>query len=464
MPRNKRRRAMEHMLDSLGDNWEMFEIDGILPAIMRKRKACLLRHIVQEDATFLAAVARLDKRFAAKRQVVSVTHSTYFWDYGLCAVDVLITFKLLSPDGLLDLYSSIEAFEEEMLDADAYKPPGIDNWSEVQTLFSRAFQRAGMSTIRWLTSPDADTYLLETCCWNLQCVLYDETDKISVAAGPGIHVSMDVMQRALAQFCGEVTTAETFQCGAIEYFASHTGYSGNAAVVINHVEAERVQWLWKVVALLYSALLESAEPCYDLVTSLLHGQGIPVESITQEIRQTQKIIDLLHSESNPVTICSESFDAEIYENVWNAWGGSEIDAMIDKRTAFLMSTLQDLSQQKSQSLQGRLNLVVFVLTLVSVASTVAAIIALQDPGNDLPPTERAIILSVLTSVIGIMCLATIALDISRNPLFCIAFRGCCRSRNNGGGGCCGWHKKNKPSNRNSVSLKNLKMEVIDVQE
>ncbi|KAH9252915.1 hypothetical protein BASA81_009071 [Batrachochytrium salamandrivorans] len=379
--RLKRRWAMEQMQASLGADWELFDIDGILPAIMRKRKACLLRHRVVRSEELFQRVVRINQPFASKRQVISVTHSAYFWDFGLCAVDVVIEFKLVSADGLCDdLYQVVEEFEDEMLREDAYKPPGVSSWIDVQQQFSKAFYKAGMKQIHWLVSPQAETYLLETCCWNLLARI-QPTGTVG-----GISVSMDTLQRALGQFCGGKPTEDTFECGAKEYFATHTGYSGNAAIVYNNEDAERVQWLWKAVAILYSALLESAEPCYDFVTSLIDEQGISVEKITSDIRLVQKVIDMLHAEANPVTICSESFDAEIYEKVWNCWGGKEIDTMIDSRTSFLMSTLQDLSQQKIQALQNRLNVVVFVLTIVSVASTVAAIIALQDPGNELAPT------------------------------------------------------------------------------
>lgn len=401
--------------DSLGPKWDIFEIDGILPAVMKKRKQCLLQYAPEENAYMLNLARTLNEPNKRFREVVSVTHGAFFWDYGLCAVDVLITFRLLAEEGLTRLYPLVEAFEEDLLSKDLYKIPGMDSWEQVQSSFSKAFQAADMQQIHWLTPFDAETYLLETCTWNLQCIQAQEN---------GIALSKDTLEKAFEEFCGSQTTEETFDNSVAEFFATHTGYSGNCAIVINEEEANRVRWLWKTVAILYSALLDSSEPCYDLVTKLIIDSQDPhsnvsLDSVIRDIRLVQKIIDLLKSESNPVTICSESFDAEIYEKVYNCWGGAEISASIDERTQFLMNTLSDLSQQQSNELQNRLNVVVFVLTIVSVASTVAAIIALQDVDNQVDSTTRAVILGVLTGLVGIMCFAVVALNWKRLGFKCL---------------------------------------------
>jgi len=359
--RYARREKMEALCEALGQNWEIFDIDGILPAVMKKRKDVLVKHKVVDNQYMYDFAVQLNKPYENVRKVVSVTHSAYLWDFGLCAVDVLITLRINSPEGLLSVYPFAEAFEEEMLDKDLYKPPGCTSWDEVQSMFSKGFAKAGMKTVHWLTSPDAPTFLLETCCWNLIMTLDKDGNN-------GVFAPREVLERCLTEFCGLNCTPECFDTGVYEFYASHTGYSGNVAIVINEHEALRVQWLYKAVAILYSALLDSADPCYDLVVDLIENEGSTPKSIA-DIRLVQKIIDILHAEANPIAICSESFDAEIYDKVWNCWGGNEVDAMVDKRTEFLMHTLADLSEQKSQNLQMRLNFVVFILTIVSVAST-----------------------------------------------------------------------------------------------
>jgi hypothetical protein len=346
------------MAAALGeDKWELFDIDGLLPAVMKKRKDFLLRHKEVDNDYMLNFAVELNKPYEALRKVTSVTHSCYMWDFGLCAVDVVITVRINSPEGVLNIYPLAEAFEEEMLEKDLYKPPGFDSWQDVQDAFSNAFAAAELDSIRWLKSPDSPSFLLESCCWNLIMV----EDKTS-----GVFAPMATLEKCLKDFCGKTAGPECFDTGVAEYFASHTGYSGNVAIMINETEAWRAHWLYKAVAILYAALLDSAEPCYDLVCELV--QGSTAKSIA-EIRLLQKIIDLLHAEAHPIAVCSESFDAEIYDKVWNCWDGYAIDGFIDKRTEFLMNTLADLSEQKSQNLQMRLNFVVFVLTLVSVAST-----------------------------------------------------------------------------------------------
>lgn len=374
--RYRRREKLEQLQSALGDNWELFDIDGVLPAVMKKRKDVLLRHKTVDNKYMFDYAVELNKPHEGLRKVVSVEHSCYLWDFGLLAVDVRITLRITSPDALLNVYPFAEAFEEEMLAKDMYKPPGCDSWDQVQEMFTSAFAKAHMKTIHWLTSPEAPSYLLETCCWNLIMV----EDKKN-----GIAISKQVLEQCLEAFCGTNTNPECFDTGVSEFVASHTGYSGNVAILINADEAFRVEWLYKVVAILYSALLESTEPCYDLVTRLIQEEGSSPRSVG-EIRLVQKIIDLLHAEANPIVICSESFDAEIYDKVWNCWGGDAIDALVDKRTEFLMHTLNDLSEQKSQNLQMRLNFVVFILTLVSVASTSKFMIS---PRN-VPQTDSSV--------------------------------------------------------------------------
>ena len=351
---------MESLRIALGkSDWDIFDIDGILPAVMKKRKDVLLRHKVVENKYMFDKAVELNKPHEAVRKVVSVTHSAYLWDFGLMAVDVVITLRINSPDAITDIYPFAEAFEEHMLENEKYKPPGFETWDDVQRTFLKAFSQTGVKTICWLTSPEAPSFLLETCCWNLIMV----EDKAS-----GMFIPRDALEKCLQGFCGESTTPECFDTGVTEFVASHTGYSGNVSILINEHEALRVQWLYKAVAILYSALMESVEPCYDLVTTLIEDEGSTPKSLA-DIRLVQKIIDLLHAEANPIVICSESFDAEIYDKVWNCWGGDAIDKLVDRRTDFLMNTLADLSNQQSQSLAMRLNFVVFVLTLVSVAST-----------------------------------------------------------------------------------------------
>jgi len=402
--RYSRRAKLEALCDALGDDWELFDIDGILPAVMKKLKDILLRHKVVDNKYMFDKAVELNKPYESLRKVISVTHSCYLWDFGLLAVDVHITLRINSPDSLLNIYPFAEAFEEHMLENDMYKPPGCDSWPQVQEMFLQAFEKANIKTIHWLTSSEAPNFLLETCCWNLIMVQDKEG---------GIFATKEILDQSLEEFCGTNTVAETFDTGVSEYFASHTGYSGNVSIMINQHEAMRVEWLYKVVAILYSALMESVEPCYDLVTNLIEMEGSTPRSI-EEIRLVQKVIDLLHSEANPIVICSESFDDMIYGKVWDCWGGDAIDALVDKRTEFLMATLADLSDQKSQSLQMRLNFVVFVLTIVSVASTVAAIIdLLSGAADETDMDRRALILAILTGIIGLACAIVVAFDVTR---------------------------------------------------
>ena len=56
---------------------------------------------------------------------------------------------------------------------------------------------------------------------------------------------------------------------------------------------------------------------------------------------------------------------------------------IDARMNFLASALNDMASSRAASLSMRLNFVVFVLTIVSITSTVSAVIALLDLTGEL---------------------------------------------------------------------------------
>jgi len=74
--------------------------------------------------------------------------------------------------------------------------------------------------------------------------------------------------------------------------------------------------------------------------------------------------------------------------------------------------MADISADRAASLQSRLNLIVFVLTFVSVASTVAAIITLEDISLVVDPPTRGLILGLVTLGVGVFCVAVIVTDTS----------------------------------------------------
>jgi len=84
--------------------WGIFEINGILPRVMYKRKGVLLQTQIEESSTLKNLLVGHNKPFESVRQILSVKHSAYYWDAGLGAVDHLITMKISGPEGLVNLY------------------------------------------------------------------------------------------------------------------------------------------------------------------------------------------------------------------------------------------------------------------------------------------------------------------------------------------------------------------------
>jgi len=234
-------------------------------------------------------------------------------------------------------------------------PPGYSSWREFGDDFTYALRQARMNTVHWLTREESNDFMLETSQWGL---LLSES-------ASGLRVSQDILAQAMTEFCGDATTEQTFDTGVSEFIATHVSYSGCAAVVHENTDDVelRVQWLWKVVALLYGSLLESAEPLYNTTVTLMNARLDGVPSTSFDIRAMRFMIDLMHNEAKPVVICSESFDAAIYEAIWESWGGDEVQQAIDARMSFLASALADMASQRTSNLQTRLNVVVFVVSI-----------------------------------------------------------------------------------------------------
>jgi hypothetical protein len=433
-------------LGNLGHSWFAFDVDGILPAIFKKRKDVLLVATPVNTPELMAAAVKANQKYEATRTVVSVSHSAYLWDYGCGAVDVIVTFRLKNEQGLLHFYETAEEFEEICFEENLYFPPGFKgrNWGEVQNVFSRVLRHTGYISLSWLKRVDEEEFKTETCTWSLSLVQAEENGNNSIA------ISGDVMEKAFVAFCGSDLTPTVFRTGVREIPAAHVGYSGNMALVDSRENEIRVHWLWKVVALLYGVLLESVEPMYGVVVDLI-DDGKSRTSPAQ-IRRIRMLLDLLHNEADPVTICSESFDQLIYENVWITWGGISMDKMVDDRADFLADALTDIAAQESQALQGRLNFVVFVLTLVSVASTVAAVIQLIDYSNsNLESQTRAIVLGIITGFVGALCAVIVTVDVG----YYFNMMSRCKKQCMGRYGMGGNGSRGSGSKRNLISSRNI---------
>jgi len=178
--------------------------------------------------------------------------------------------KLLKPDGLVSLYGVIETYVNTILDRKLILPPGYQSWTQFGADFSNALRQARLSPVSWLTRKESTNYMLETSQWGLL---------VSEKAG-GMNVTQALLAQSLEEFCGDVTTEKTFEVGVSELIATHVSYSGCAAVVHENTDDDelRVTWLWRTVALLYGALLESSEPLYNTtcVSVLLHASRLCV--------------------------------------------------------------------------------------------------------------------------------------------------------------------------------------------
>ena len=81
--RYDRRVKLEQMsksLSSQGHEWNLFDVDGLLPAVLKKRKDFLLRTPEIESEEIKQLVRDLNKSNESTRKVTSVKHSSYYWD------------------------------------------------------------------------------------------------------------------------------------------------------------------------------------------------------------------------------------------------------------------------------------------------------------------------------------------------------------------------------------------------
>ena len=394
--RKRRMAALASALNSCGrTEWSLFDIEGILPRVMAKRKGVILRTTESDSPRLLDIITEHNKGFEVFRQIVSVKHSAYYWDAGLGAVDHVISIRILKPHGLTSLYGVIEAYVNSLNEMRLILPPGYDTWVQFGNDFASALHIARISAVHWLTRNDSKNYTLETSQWGLL---------ISEKNG-GISVSRDILATALEEFCGDKTTDMTFDVGVSEFIATHVNYSGCACIVKENDDSveERVMWLWRTVALLYGALLESAEPLYNTTVNLVTFQLEGTRQPSFDVRSMRFMIDLLENEAKPVIICSESFDAAIYEAIWDSWGGDDVQEAIDARMNFLADSLNDIASLRSADLSMRLNIVVFVLTIVSITSTVSAVIGVLDTSGSLDPAVRSLWLGLTTGIAGLAC-------------------------------------------------------------
>lgn len=383
--------------------WRPFDVADVLPAMIKKRKDVFLRTDEEDCPDMMSWVRQCDAYSANSRDVVSVKRSAYLFDYGLGAVDVEITFRAKSERGFLDVYPLAEAFEEAAFEKGWYFPPGMPtDWSAVDALVARALRASGFMIMTWLKPVGAGDLMLETCCWALQ--LREDA--------AGIPMTRALVRECFSAFCGQDMDETAFQTGVAKIPAIHTGFSGNAAFVVDRRTAERCSWNWRLVALLYGALLESADPIFDVVSDLVDDGNSSTS--TGDIRRIRLVVDLLHNECSPEIICSESLDSLVYGNVFTAWGGPEVERCVDARADFLAKVLADLESQRAASLQKRLNVVVFVLTIVSVASTVASVLALLD--YESPPNfdafARGEIVAIVTAALAFACVLVLVMDVT----------------------------------------------------
>jgi len=112
--RVKRLKVVASALSSFGKcQWSLFDITGILPRVMSKRKGCLLRTEEKENAELTAILKDANQSFESSRQVLSIKHSACasldcaltnnkltrpahtidYWDAGLGAVGACLILR-----------------------------------------------------------------------------------------------------------------------------------------------------------------------------------------------------------------------------------------------------------------------------------------------------------------------------------------------------------------------------------
>jgi hypothetical protein len=163
----------------------------------------------------------------------------------------------------------------------------------------------------------------------------------------------------------------------------NAGYEGQFAVVdteSNEIITERICWLWRFVSLYWGGISQTTESLQNQLFDMVNLDESKNPTLKQ-IRSTKVMLNLLEMEAFPENFCGDSLDTTVYGGVWNAWNGDDLVSIASKQADLLDSLLTNSRAEAEQTYQRRMSIILFIFTLLTLSSTLAALIDTLDYSN-----------------------------------------------------------------------------------
>lgn len=400
-------------------NWdtEDFSENSNIPHFLKTRKEIIIKGTKKESKNLLEHLKRnIFTKFSNKSvEIISIEESIYFYDWSIGTVEVKINVVLKDSDIFDALLELGEKIDDEFIEQN--KIEIFDNWKHFESTLSDIF---GDRTIKDNFSVRKPLYDLDLSgklgAYGMNLILTSDEEN-------GMILKDKDLQSIFHKFSAQNTQNEVF-VNLPGLIATAEGYNGQLALLkSNYSDFEgiknRVCWNWRLVVIYWSII--AALDDYISTTIRLGLEEIPdshYKSIQQDlINLTKKRLQilLLLNEALPSNICADALDFRIYRGTWDAWQGEKLANSLKEQLEIVKGYNEEKFEHSLLRHQKKIDSILFVLNILTVATVIAALIEIYDINNNvLNPNIRIFTVFGITLVFYIILIVYLRKGVRRS--------------------------------------------------
>lgn len=375
--------------------WKVVSIDR---TGLSARKRCMLKNTLPENALVLDRIEDTLKDSGVR--VASCTEILYYYDYGLCADEIVydLHFSDVGEREIREIFWEIKAVFRDIVDEeDLY---AFRSWDDLVDAFRESMDYIGK---------DPDPWLLEgqdkRIGWGENFILYSSDERNSY-----LTMTEDALEELMNEISGSVKSLSDIRIGheQIEY-ASH-GFSSNLAVLKTEEMAEAACMRWRHLSINWAAFYTLNEGINRRLIEISPSSMNRRDLVRARDRfsKIRKVSNLITNESSPEVFCLDVIDETFYEELWNAWKVDDLVENLNNNISHFDNTLDDLSDKLSSLSARRIDHVLLIVNILTGISVSVQVISFWDYNKEIGQSVRLtlIVLFLILFVVGTSVYAT----------------------------------------------------------